>query len=413
MEPKDIAAFFADEKNISREDYLFFDYIFECSIDPKLAAAQLCSEQSTAQWQRAGVDEDLRLRFGAKVVALEILSTSKKSRCDFPWIRGNHFTLCRVRVAHPHRNFGPRIPNLLSAMAGEGPFYCPGISTIRLCDIHFPESYLKLFEGPQFGVRGLRERLKIHDRPFFIGVVKPNIGLAPGDFAQLAFESWVGGCDIVKDDEMMADAEWSKTAERMRFAGTARKNAEKETGRPKMLVANLTDEVDEIERLYEEAEKNGANAVMLNSLFTGISALRMLRRKSKLPVMGHFTGLALFERMSHFGIDGVVLTKLQRLSGADMIVLPGFGERMQMTDESVLKNICACLEPMGNIAPALPIPGGSDAADTFPRVLEKIGHVDFGFIAGRGIYGHSGGPRAGARSLRHAWEKATASPPPL
>jgi ribulose-bisphosphate carboxylase large chain len=30
--------------------------------------------------------------------------------------------------------------------------------------------------------------------------------------------------------------------------------------------------------------------------------------------------------------------------------------------------------------------------------------VDFGFIAGRGVFGHPDGPGAGAASIRAAWE---------
>ncbi|NTU54223.1 MAG: ribulose 1,5-bisphosphate carboxylase, partial [Chlorobiaceae bacterium] len=34
----------------------------------------------------------------------------------------------------------------------------------------------------------------------------------------------------------------------------------------------------------------------------------------------------------------------------------------------------------------------------------KVGSVDFGFVPGRGVFGHPMGPRAGARSIRQAWE---------
>jgi len=37
-------------------------------------------------------------------------------------------------------------------------------------------------------------------------------------------------------------------------------------------------------------------------------------------------------------------------------------------------------------------------------VYRSLGTRDFGFIAGRGIFGHADGPRAGARSVREAWD---------
>jgi ribulose-bisphosphate carboxylase large chain len=121
--------------------------------------------------------------------------------------------------------------------------------------------------------------------------------------------------------------------------------------------------------------------------------------------MSHFTGTAVFSRVPNFGISSLVATKLQRIAGADIIGLAGFGERMGCTDEEVLANIDACLKPWGKILPALPIPGGSDTPETLPKVFSKIGHPDFGFICGRGVFGHPQGPAAGARALRDAWDK--------
>ena len=53
---------------------------------------------------------------------------------------------------------------------------------------------------------------------------------------------------------------------------------------------------------------------------------------------------------------------------------------------------------------SLPVPGGSDSALTLEGVYRKVGSVDFGFVPGRGIFGHPMGPKAGAASIRQAWE---------
>src|SRR5262249_6906571 len=140
----------------------------------------------------------------------------------------------KATIAHPHRNFGARIPNFLSAAAGEGPFYCPGIHWIKWTDFDFPKNFLNQFEGPKFGLKGLRDLVGVQDRPLFLGVVKPNIGLKPEEFAQIAYEGWRGGLDIAKDDEMLADADWSPLVERARFATKARLKAEQETGHKKI-----------------------------------------------------------------------------------------------------------------------------------------------------------------------------------
>ena len=368
-------------------------YRFESEIDPEKAAEHLCMEQSTAQWKRPGVDEDFRPKHGAKVVDLKILGKTSEG------------TTCEVQIAHPHINFGPKFPNLLTAFCGEGAFYSPGITTIKLLDLEFPDSYLQQFEGPQFGVQGVRELLGIQNRPIFFGVVKPNVGLAPKDFAELAYQSWLGGLDAPKDDEMLADTAYSPLAERIKLVGEMRHKAEKETGEKKMFVANITDEVDRLIPLYNVAVSNGANCVMLNSWALGLSACRMVRKQSKVPMLAHFDFIAAFTRVPNFGMSTALATKLQRLAGFDIILFPGFGARMKTTHEEVLSNVNACLEPMGPIKPALPVPGGSDVPENLPKLYEALGTVDFGVVPGRAVFNHPQGPKAGAAAFRKAWEE--------
>lgn len=373
-------------------DYIFLTYRFVTREDARQVAATLCAEQSTAQWQRPNSNEDLRPDFAAKVVLLQ-----ERGDCTY-----------QVKIAVPHKNFGPRLPNLLSVAAGEGPFYCPGIETIKWIDVEFPETLLRAFAGPRFGITGLRKLLDIHNRPFFFGVVKPNIGLGPKDFAELAYQAWSGGLDVAKDDEMLGDVAWSPLAERVTHVTAARRRAERETGEKKLYGANITDEVDVLPRLYQQATAAGANAVMINSVLIGLSALRSLRARAQVPVISHFTGMALYCRQPDFGISALVLTKLQRLAGADIIILAGFGERMVSPEAEVLENITACLKPWGKIQAALPVPGGSDSVHTFPLVARKIGHPNFGFICGRGIFAHPEGPAQAARELRSTWEQLPA-----
>ncbi len=387
----DMAAFFAEWSTLAQDDYLRFVYDFVPTIDPRKAAAGLCAEQSTVIWRRVDRQEDLRDRHGAKVIELSPSRT--------------HPDAWRAVIAHPHRNFGARLPNLLSAAAGEGAFYAPGVATLKLQDILFPDSYLAQFDGPQFGLRGLREQLRVHDRPFFIGVVKPNLGLSPADFSELAFEAWCGGLDFCKDDEMQADTEWSPLVERVRVVTSARNRAEHATQQRKAFIANITDEVDRLPALCRAVETAGANCVMINPVWTGFSALRAVRRVSGIPIMGHFTGAAVLSRQPMFGIASALLTKLMRIAGADLIGIAGFGERMQTTPAEVLANIAACLEPLGPIAPVLPIPGGSTTVASLREIADQIGHTDFAFVVGRGVFAHAQGPRAGAQQLVEAWQK--------
>lgn len=404
MRADDIDGFFARRGELDTEAYLELEFTFECVGDPRAAAAHLCSEQSTAQWKRVGVDEDFRPRFAAKVLSLDAAPLPNGFSAELASAPQGAVHRCRVTIAHPHGNFGARFPNLLSAVCGEGVFFAPGIPLIRLEDIRFPASYLAQFEGPHFGVQGLRERLQAFDRPIFFGVIKPNIGLPADAFAELGLQSWLGGLDIAKDDEMLADVAWCPLAERAALLGEARRRAERETGVPKIYLANITDDVDRLISLHDTAVAAGANALLLNAMPVGLSAVRMVRRHATVPLIAHFPFTASFSRLPNYGIHSRVLTRLQRLAGFDAIIMPGFGPRMFTPEQEVLDNVRACLEPMGNIKPSLPAPGGSDSAATLESVFRKVGTVDFGFVPGRGVFGHPMGPAAGATSIRQAWD---------
>lgn len=404
MNTEDIKGFFASREQLDMADYLTLDYYLECVGDIETALAHFCSEQSTAQWKRVDHDEDFRPKYAARVISLTIEGELEALSYPVVHFETGPIHACRVTIAHPHRNFGAKLPNLLTAVCGEGVFFTPGVPVVKLLDIGFPESYLRAFDGPKFGIDGIRDLLQAYDRPIFFGVVKPNIGLSPAHFAEIAYQSWLGGLDIAKDDEMLADVDWSSLIERSRVLGEARVRAEKETGEPKIYLANVTDEVDRLLEQHDIAVSNGANALLINALPVGLSAVRMLARHTKVPLIGHFPFIAAFSRMDKYGVHSRVMTKLQRLAGLDSIIMPGFGSRMMTPEEEVKDNIAECLQEFGHIKRSLPVPGGSDSALTLETVYRKVGSVDFGFVPGRGIFGHPMGPRAGAMSIRQAWE---------
>ncbi|KAF0246522.1 MAG: ribulose-bisphosphate carboxylase large [Planctomycetota bacterium] len=413
------AGFFADA-SLDRSRYLLATNVFETDREPREAAAHLAQEQSTAQWKRPGVDEDFRPRHGAKVVSLKVLGDLPRPSAPTPFDGPGPWRRCEAVLAHAIENFGAKIPTLLSVLLGEGAFYAPGIAAIRLTDIALPDAYAAQFPGPQFGVKGLRELLGVRDRPFFIGVVKPNIGLSPAEFAALAEEGWRGGLDAAKDDEMLPDTAWSPLADRARLCGEARKRAESATGERKLYVANITDEIGSLRPLHDNAVRGGANALLLNSIPLGLPATRYVREFAQVPIFSHFAMSAALTRGPSVGVDSSVLTLLQRLAGGDVILFPGTGARMRTTYDEVRANIDACRRPLGPIAPSLPVPGGSSRPPDVPATMAACSGVDFGLVAGRAVFNHPGGPASGARSFRQAWaavqddisleEKARTSP---
>ncbi len=396
--------FFADFEDLDKEKYCVFKYYFETPFDVEDTAAHLCREQSTALWKRVDIDEDFRPVHGAKVIQLERIGSLKSPSIEAPHAKGESYNQVIVRIAHPHINFGPKLPNLITAVCGEGAFFTPGINAIKLLDIEFPEGYLKSFEGPRFGMRGIRDIIKVYDRPLVTGVVKPNIGLRPNDFAELAYQAYLGGIDATKDDEMLSDVAYSPTKERVAAVIEKMHKAEDKTGEKKIFIANITDEIEKTMELHDIVVELGGNAVMINAMTMGLSAARMLSKRAKIPVYSHFDFIAPYTRHPRFGLSTQAVTKLQRLSGFDGIIMPGLGDRMNTTEQEVKENVDLCLAPWSNIRQSLPVPGGSDWAGSLLRMYKTFGTKDFSMVPGRGVFGHPMGPEGGARSIRQAWE---------
>ena len=407
----DRKAFFAEPGTLDMSEYVVLDYFFESTVEPADAAAHLCQEQSTAQWKRVGVDEDLRPLHAARVIDLVVERTPDKPCIPFQIESWDKLWACRVKIAYPIRNIGASIPNLLTAACGEGAYFSPGIHAIKLHDILFPAGYLEQFEGPKFGVEGLRKWTGVHDRPLFFGVIKPNIGLAPEPFRDIAYESWLGGLDIAKDDELIFDTAWSPFEKRTRLLGAARRDAEQKTGKKCCYLANITDEVDRLLELHDIGVRNGANMLMINAMCTGLSAARMVRKHTEVPLVAHFDCVAPLTKSPYYGLHSRVLTKLQRLAGFDAIIFAGMGARMKNYRSAVLDDVNACRDSLssvpdqdGSVRPALPVPAGSQWAGSLAPLYEDIGSTDFAIVPGRAVFGHPGGPRAGAMSLLQGWE---------
>jgi ribulose-bisphosphate carboxylase large chain len=183
-----------------------------------------------------------------------------------------------------------------------------------------------------------------------------------------------------------------------------KRRCENEIGVKKMYLANITDEVHRMVELCDIAVSGGANALMINTMATGISAARMIRRHATVPLVSHFDFLAPFTSVPTFGVHSRVITKLQRIAGFDVIIMPGFGDRMKIPEKEVLECVACCLEPLGGMKKSLPVPAGSQWAGTTGFLFERLKTVDFGIVPGRAVFGHPMGPEAGARSLMQGWE---------
>ncbi len=139
--------FFADRSSLKMEEYVVLDYYFECAADPEEAAAHLCQEQSTAQWKRVGVDEDLRDRFGAKVIDLRVERVLDKPTYPFraPSTKNHMVAVSRLHI--PMAILGRKSPTSSPQPAAKE-LFTPLVSPPSSCLIYgFPTATCRIFKG--------------------------------------------------------------------------------------------------------------------------------------------------------------------------------------------------------------------------------------------------------------------------
>jgi ribulose-bisphosphate carboxylase large chain len=157
--------------------------------------------------------------------------------------------------------------------------------------------------------------------------------------------------------------------------------------------------------------------LMMNAMCTGLSAARMVRKHTEVPLVAHFDCVAPFTKSPYYGLHSRVITKLQRLAGFDAIIFAGMGARMKNYRNAVVDDVKACRDSLCltpadqtecSVKPALPVPAGSQWAGSLEPLFRDIGSTDFAIVPGRAVFGHPGGPKAGAVSLHQGWESIKA-----
>jgi ribulose-bisphosphate carboxylase large chain len=308
-------------------------------------------------------------------------------------------------VAYPFDAFEHgNISQLLSSIAGNV-FGLEAISNLRLLDVSFPQKMLRHYHGPRYGIEGLRKLLKVKKRPFLGTIIKPKMGLNPEEHARVAYEAWVGGCDIIKDDENLTNQNFNPFDERVELTLRMRDKAEEETGERKGYIVNITaPSVEELYRRQDIVLEHGGEYVMLDVVIAGYVTLQSLRnRDMDTAIHGHRAMHAAFTRNKKHGIHMAVLARVFRLIGVDQLHIGSLLGKMEGPRRDVLYCRDVLTEKWRGIKRTLPVASGGLNPALIPELLEGFG-TDFVIQMGGGIHGHPLGTRAGAKAARDALE---------
>lgn len=359
-------------------------------------AAALAVEQTCGTWLKVpGETPEVRERAIGRVVGIY---ETPAHQIGIPAdVSERHFI---IRIAYPWQNFGTQLSMLLSTVIGN----IASSGKLKLVDLEFPESFLKGFKGPKFGVQGIRDLLGVYDRPLLNNMIKPCIGLTPEKTAELAYEAAVGGVDVIKDDELVCDPPFCRLKDRIPAVMEAIQKADREKGEKTLYAFNITGPIDQMRENAYMAIEAGANCLMVNYATCGLDTTRAITEDPKInvPILAHsdYTGASYESEWS--GTSATLIgAKLPRLAGLDMVIsLSPYGKFPMMMDTFVNCGI-QLLSPMRHIKPAFPMPGGGTQQGHVEELIQKFGN-DVMIAAGGAIHGHPSGPRAGARAFRQA-----------
>jgi len=314
------------------------------------------------------------------------------------------------------------VPQLLSSIAGNI-LSMKVVENLRLQDVSIPKQMLKAFKGPRFGMVGVRKVLKVKDRPLVGTIVKPKVGLSSEKHAKVAYESWLGGCDLVKDDENLTNQKFNPFEKRLKLTMKAKEKAERETGERKEYLCNITAPTcEEMLRRARIAKNLGSSYIMIDIIPTGWTALQTLREANEelgLVIHAHRCMHSAMTRNKRHGLSMLVVAKLTRLIGLDQLHIGTVVGKMHGTKSEVLSARDVCVlksikedypanvlaQEWHNIKPLFPVASGGLHPIMIPELLEIFGN-DIILQFGGGIHAHPSGTKAGAMACRQALSAA-------
>lgn len=376
-------------------------YVVQGVPDLEAAAHEIVVEESTGT-DRAGSDAVAGV--GGEVVSVEAAAVEDLALESAPLDRAGVTAapVGRVTVAWPAEN-AASLPALLTMVVGEtterGAF-----GACRLVRLGIPDALLADCGGPRFGLEGTRRLLDVEARPVIGAIVKPSSGLDADGVARVAAELAAGGCDFVKDDELLGDPPHCPYAERVPAVRAALDAVEDRTGRRVAYAANATGPLETLGRRLEIAADNDTAMVMLNAVVLGLDVLRWAAARAAVPVFAHRVMGGVLTRANALGMTPGVLCGLTRVAGADLVQVGGVAGKIFEDDATIAANADVCRRPLARVAAALPVSGGGQGVGTVDANAAVFGDPGFCHLLGSVATDDPAGATAAVRRVVEAWE---------
>jgi ribulose-bisphosphate carboxylase large chain len=254
----------------------------------------------------------------------------------------------------------------------------------------------------------------VSERPIIGSIVKPALGLRPRETAEMVRELVDADVDFIKDDEKLMSPAYSSLADRVNAIMPIILDREQKTGKKVMYAFGISHADPEVMlRNHDIVADAGGNAAVININSVGYGGFSFLRKRSRLVLHAHRNGWDILTRHPGLGLDFSVYQQFWRLLGVDQFQINGIRAKYWEPDDSFVRSFHALQTPMFSPSDRpLPVAGSGQWGGQAPETFARTGRTqDLLYLCGGGVVSHPGGPGAGVRAVRQAWEAAVASVP--
>jgi len=357
-----------------------------------------------------------------------------------------------VWLAYPWRLFdrGGNVQNILTYLVGNV-LGMKEVSALKLLDVWFPPSMLEQYDGPSYTLDDMRKYLDAYDRPILGSIIKPKMGLTSAEYAEAAYDFWVGGGDFVKNDEPQANQDFCPYEKMVTNVKAAMDKAVKETGEKKIhsfnvSAADFDTMIERCELIRNAGFEPGSYAFLIDGIIAGWMAVQTLRRKYP-DVFIHFhrAGHGAYTRTENpIGFSVLVLSKFARLAGASGIhtgtagvgkmqgspeedivaaqnilrfkskghffeqewskIFEGDKDAIALAQADTARHVILEDDSWRGMKKCCPIVSGGLNPTLLKPFIDVMGNIDFITTMGAGCHAHPKGTTAGAKALVQACE---------
>ena len=375
-------------------DQIRVTYRIETPGSIEAMAQKIAADQSTGTFtELPGETEALKARYAARVETIVPLPDA--DRPGFPTDAPGPFHRADVTIAWPLDAIGTDIAALMTITVG-GVYAVRGLTGVRVMDFDLPPDFA-CHPGPQFGIAGSRHLMGVPEGPMIASIIKPSLGLSPGDTAQLVQTLCEAGVDFIKDDEKLMSPKYSPLAARVDAIMPVIERHADRTGKRVMYAFGISSaDPDRMMRDHDHVAARGGNAAVVNINSIGHGGMAFLRKRSALCLHAHRNGWDILARHPALGMEFCAYQKILRLLGVDQFQINGIQAKYWEPDDSFIRSFHDVMTPMFSDADR-PLPvvcsgqWGGQAVETYQRTGQTL---DLMYLGG------------GVRAIRRAWQAA-------